>query len=185
MGRLWITLRPRPCGVIWAACSSSGRPEEGGCGPSIACLPQRPWHGCARQVDRLRRSVMVRRPAVRWGLALAAVLGLAAAGYWAVTSLSTAGVRYLASERQFSSDDLIKVCRALDKERSSTESTNNGGLKLRPISSTKLPSLSRSSIWASIPSTRSGANPATGASGNRPASVSRRSSLLARRFSSG
>jgi len=68
-------------------------------------------------VDRLRRSVMVRRPAVRWGLALATVLGLSAAGYWTATSLSTTGVRYLASQRRFSSDDLIKVCRALDKGR--------------------------------------------------------------------
>jgi len=68
-------------------------------------------------VDRLRRSVMVRRPSVRWGLALAAALGLSAAGYWAATALSTTGVRYLASQRRFSTDDLIKVCRALDKGR--------------------------------------------------------------------
>ncbi len=32
------------------------------------------------QVDRLRRSVMAQRPAVRWGLALVALLGLAAGG---------------------------------------------------------------------------------------------------------
>ncbi len=61
------------------------------------------------QVDQLWRSVMVQRPAVRWGLALAAVLGVSAAGYWTATSLSTTGVRYLASERRFTSDDLIKV----------------------------------------------------------------------------
>jgi len=67
------------------------------------------------QVDRLWRSVMVQGPAVRWGLALAAVLGVSAAGYWTATSLSNTGVRYLASERRFTSDDLIKVCRALDK----------------------------------------------------------------------
>ena len=69
------------------------------------------------QVDRLWRSVMVRRPAVRWSLAFVAALGLSAAGYWTTTSLSTTGVRYLASQRRFSSDDLIKVCRALDKGR--------------------------------------------------------------------
>jgi len=67
------------------------------------------------QVDRLWRSVMVGRPAARWGLALAAVLGVTAAGYWTATSLSTMGVRYLAQQRRFTSDDLIKVCRALDK----------------------------------------------------------------------
>jgi len=67
------------------------------------------------QLDRLRHSVMVQRPAVRWGLALTAGIGLAAAGYWTATSLSTTGVRYLASERRFTSDDLIKVCSALDK----------------------------------------------------------------------
>lgn len=68
------------------------------------------------QVDRLRGSVLVRQPSVRWGLALAAGLGLAAAGYWTATSLSTGGVRYLASQRRFSTDDLIKVCRALDNQ---------------------------------------------------------------------
>jgi hypothetical protein len=60
---------------------------------------------------------MVRRPAIRWGLVLVVALGLFAAGYWTVTVLSNTGVRYLASQRQFSSDDLIKVCRTLDKGR--------------------------------------------------------------------
>jgi flagellar M-ring protein FliF len=68
-------------------------------------------------VDRLRRSVMAQRPAVRWGLALGTFLALAAGSYWATTSLATLGVRYLQSKRQFSSDDLIKICRALDKQR--------------------------------------------------------------------
>jgi flagellar biosynthesis/type III secretory pathway M-ring protein FliF/YscJ len=68
-------------------------------------------------VDRLRRSVMAQRPAVRWGLALGALLAFAAASYWATTSIATFGVRYLASKRQFSSDDLIKICKALDKQR--------------------------------------------------------------------
>ena len=68
------------------------------------------------QADRLRRWVMAPRPIVRWGLALAVILALAAASYWGATSLTTFGVRYLASERKFSSDDLIKVCRALDKQ---------------------------------------------------------------------
>jgi hypothetical protein len=66
---------------------------------------------------RLGRSIMAQRPAVRWGLALGAVLAASAASYWAATSLATLGVRYLASKRQFSSDDLIKICRALDRQR--------------------------------------------------------------------
>ena len=69
------------------------------------------------QVDRLRRSVMARRPVVRWSAALLAVIGLTSVVYWAATSFTTLGVRYLVSGRQFSSDDLIKVCTALDKQR--------------------------------------------------------------------
>ena len=69
------------------------------------------------QVDRFQRSVMSRRPAVRWGLALVVLLSLAPPVYWAAMSLNTVGVRYLVAGRQFSSDDLIKVCTALDKQR--------------------------------------------------------------------
>jgi hypothetical protein len=46
-----------------------------------------------------------------------AALGLCSAGYWMVAALSNSGVRYLAWQRRFSSDDLIKVCRTLDKGR--------------------------------------------------------------------
>jgi hypothetical protein len=67
-------------------------------------------------VRRLRRLVMAQRPAVRWGLTFCAVLAFSAACYWATTSLATFGFRYLASKRQFSSDDLIKICRALDRQ---------------------------------------------------------------------
>jgi flagellar M-ring protein FliF len=69
------------------------------------------------QVDRLRRSVISQRPAIRWGLALAAMLGLAAAGYWAATSMVPVGARYLASGRRFSSEDLNKICRVLEAQR--------------------------------------------------------------------
>ncbi len=69
------------------------------------------------QVDRVRRSVMSQRPAIRWGVALLVVIGLTSGVYWAATSYSTLGVRYLVSGRRFSSDDLIKVCAALDKQR--------------------------------------------------------------------
>ena len=69
------------------------------------------------QVDRVRRSVMSQRPLVRWGVALLVLIGITSAIYWAATSYSTLNVRYLVSGRRFSSDDLIKVCTALDKQR--------------------------------------------------------------------
>jgi flagellar M-ring protein FliF len=69
------------------------------------------------QVDRLRRSVMSRRPAVRWSVALLAVIGLTSLVYWTAASFTTLGARYLGSSRQFSSDELIKVRTALDKQR--------------------------------------------------------------------
>jgi flagellar M-ring protein FliF len=69
------------------------------------------------RVDRLRRSVIAQRPVVRWGLALAAILGLAAVGYWATTAMVPAGARYLASGRRFSSEDLNKICRVLEAQR--------------------------------------------------------------------
>jgi flagellar M-ring protein FliF len=69
------------------------------------------------QVDRLRRSVMSRRPVVRWSMVLLTVVGLTSMVYWAATSFTSLGVRYLISGRRFSSDDLIKICSALDKQR--------------------------------------------------------------------
>ena len=71
----------------------------------------------AALVERLWRPIAVQRPAVRWGLAAAAFLAVGAASYWGAGSLSTSGVRYLASSKRFSSDDLLKVCHALDKQR--------------------------------------------------------------------
>jgi flagellar biosynthesis/type III secretory pathway M-ring protein FliF/YscJ len=65
-------------------------------------------------VDRLRAAILARRPGVRVGLLLALVFVLAASGYWAAVSLVPVGTRYLASGRSFASDDLIKICRALD-----------------------------------------------------------------------
>jgi flagellar M-ring protein FliF len=69
------------------------------------------------QVGRLRRAVMARRPVVRWGAAVVALIGLTSMVYWAATSLSTLSVRYLVSGRRFSSEDLITVCRTLDKQQ--------------------------------------------------------------------
>jgi hypothetical protein len=67
-------------------------------------------------LDRMWRSPTVQRPVVRWGLALAAGIALGAAGYWTATSVSPTGVRFLGSQRSFSSEDLIKICRELDRE---------------------------------------------------------------------
>jgi hypothetical protein len=68
------------------------------------------------QVDGLWQQAMAVRPVVRYSFALAVTVVLAAMIYWSATSLSNFGVRYLASGRKFSSDDLLKVCRALDKQ---------------------------------------------------------------------
>ena len=65
-------------------------------------------------VDRLRRAMMARSPAVRASLILTPVLGMVVVGYWAMLALVPVGTRYLASGRSFPSDDLIKICQALD-----------------------------------------------------------------------
>jgi flagellar M-ring protein FliF len=67
--------------------------------------------------DRLWHPLAAQRPAVKWALALAVFVALAMVSYWGAGSLSSLGVRYLASSKRFSSDDLIKVCRALDKQK--------------------------------------------------------------------
>ena len=65
-------------------------------------------------MNRLWRAMMARRLAVRVGLVLALVLGVAAAGYWAASTLVPSGTRDLASGRSFSSEDVIKITQALD-----------------------------------------------------------------------
>ncbi len=67
--------------------------------------------------ERLWRPIAAQRPAVRWGLAAAVLLVLGAASYWAAGNLSASGLRYLASTKRFSSDDVIKIGRALEKQR--------------------------------------------------------------------
>ncbi len=68
-------------------------------------------------VGRLARSLSARHPAIRWGLVLTVVGAFLALGYWAATAFSTVSVRYLASGARFSSEDLIKICRAFDEHR--------------------------------------------------------------------
>ena len=63
------------------------------------------------EAGRLRRAMMAQRPAVRMGLVLAPVLLLVAAVYWAAGTLASAGPRFLAQGRAFSSEDLITICR--------------------------------------------------------------------------
>ncbi len=66
---------------------------------------------------RLWQTIASARPAVRWGLAAAALLVLGAGSYWGASTLSPSGVRYLASGKRFSSESLITVGRALEKQR--------------------------------------------------------------------
>jgi hypothetical protein len=68
-------------------------------------------------INGLRRSLSARHPAMRWGLGLGVIVALVTFGYWAASSLTAVGVRYVASGRRFSSEDLIKICRALDEHR--------------------------------------------------------------------
>ncbi len=68
-------------------------------------------------VERLWRPIAAQRPAVKWGLAAAVFLALGAASFWGAGNLSPSGMRFLASSKRFSADDLIKVGRALDKQR--------------------------------------------------------------------
>jgi flagellar M-ring protein FliF len=87
----------------------------------MATNDRRSWTGATAKlgarVDRLRRSLMTWRPAVRWSVALFALVVLTSLIYWAATSLGTVGVRQVLSGRRFSSDDLIKICRGLDKQK--------------------------------------------------------------------
>ena len=98
------------------------------------------------QVDRLRRSVMSRRPAVRWSVAVLAVIGLTALVYWAATSFTTLGVRYLVSGQAL-------LVRRPDQgpyapstsSNSATASMIHGAWKWRRINSTRPPTWSPSS----------------------------------------
>src|SRR5579883_2041518 len=75
------------------------------------------------RAGRVRWAMMARSPGVRLALALAAALLLMAAGYWAAGTLSPSGPRYLSHNRQYSSDDLLIICKALDAR----------GISYRPV----------------------------------------------------
>ncbi|MGO9465893.1 MAG: hypothetical protein ACLQVF_17265 [Isosphaeraceae bacterium] len=79
--------------------------------------PNAAWARLHALVGRLARSLSARHPAIRWGLVLTVVGAFLALGYWAATAFSTVSVRYLASGARFSSEDLIKICRAFDERR--------------------------------------------------------------------
>ena len=67
-------------------------------------------------VDRLRRAIMARSPAVRASLILASVLSVVALACWVTMALVPTGMRYLPSGRLFSSDDLTRIRQALDEK---------------------------------------------------------------------
>ena len=66
---------------------------------------------------RIRLSMRARHPAVRLGLVLAPFFLLVAAGYWAAGTRAPLGLRHLAQGHAFSSDDLIKIFKALDESK--------------------------------------------------------------------
>ena len=68
-------------------------------------------------LQRLRRSVVARGPAVRWGLAAVTIVILVLLGYLGVGSLTTAESAYLGSGRRYGPDDLIKITRVLERQR--------------------------------------------------------------------
>ncbi len=65
----------------------------------------------------LRRSVVARSPAVRWGLAAVTIVVLVYLGYLGAGSLTTTESTYLGSGRRYSPDDLIKITRVLERQR--------------------------------------------------------------------
>jgi len=79
--------------------------------------PNAAWARLHALAGRLGRSLSARHPAIRWALVLTVVGSIVALCYWAATAFSTVGVRYLASGARFSSEDLIKICRAFDEHR--------------------------------------------------------------------
>ncbi len=115
IGRLWITHRPRPGTlrsevegirrVVWRRVDAFHRSPDFDDGQSAATIPGGP--PSATGDDLATDGPVEPRPHSVSGRGSAFLLG--------ATSLTTFGVRYLASERKFSSDDLLKVCRDLDK----------------------------------------------------------------------
>src|SRR4051812_15336403 len=71
----------------------------------------RPW------IEKARKAFQAQRPAVRWGLAAAMVAVVAVLGYASTLPLTSASNSSLLSGRRFSSDDLIKVGRTLERLR--------------------------------------------------------------------
>lgn len=63
-----------------------------------------------------RKSLAGRSATVRWSLAALAVGCLSLAGYLAASSLAPGEPSYLGAGRRYSTDDLVKIARALDKQ---------------------------------------------------------------------
>lgn len=67
---------------------------------------------------RARRKALAGRSAtLQWSVVALAVGGLSLAGYLAASALAPEGPTYLGSGRRYSSDDLLKITRELDKQR--------------------------------------------------------------------
>ncbi len=67
---------------------------------------------------RARRKALAGRSAtLRWSVVALAVGGLSFVGYLAASALTPEGTTYLGSGRRYSSDDLLKITRELDKQR--------------------------------------------------------------------
>jgi type III secretory pathway lipoprotein EscJ len=71
----------------------------------------RPWF------EKVRRSVLAQRPTIRWGVGAAAIALCLVLYYLASSTSTTAADSYLRSGQRFSSDDLKKIGRALDRQR--------------------------------------------------------------------
>jgi len=68
-------------------------------------------------IERVRQSMLSRRPAIRWALAASIITVLGLLAYLGSTVLTTAESSYLGSGRPYGSEDLAKISRALDRAR--------------------------------------------------------------------
>jgi flagellar M-ring protein FliF len=68
------------------------------------------------RAERIRNSAATRHPLVRWAVATVSVMAVVAMGYLVTMSATPLSQTHLAGGRSFSSDDLVKVFRALDEK---------------------------------------------------------------------
>ena len=68
-------------------------------------------------IQRVRKSLLTQRPAIRWALAATIVVVLGLLAYLGSAALTTSESSYLGSGRRYGSEDLAKISRALDRAR--------------------------------------------------------------------